>query len=147
MSLCVCDSVYVTCSVLPLCMCVCVCVHVWCVRVCFQNRWNKVLAGMSEQLLIFSSWYMLIVTSKIQDITHYLYHGDLEISHAYQHWFQQVQLNTCHNHEKTWKDIQFDIGCRWPSNKVRAGRPKRYHQSQQLERLHSDSGLENQHEG
>ena len=56
---------------------------------------------MSEQLLIFSSWYMLIVTSKIQDITHHLYHGDLEISHAYQHWFQQVQRNTCHNHEKT----------------------------------------------
>ena len=55
---------------------------------------------MSKQLLIFSSWYMLIVTSKIQDITHYLYHGDLEISHAYQHWFQQVQRNTCHNHEK-----------------------------------------------
>ena len=64
---------------------------------------------------------MLTVTSKTQDITSYLFHGDLEISHAYQRWLQRVDLNACHNHEKISSLIWVAGDLQVPSNKVRAG--------------------------
>ena len=92
---------------------------------------------------------MLTVTSKIQDVTHYLFHGDLEISHAYQHWLEQVELNECHNHEQTEKissliwvagELQTRSGQVWMG---RTPARLKCYQSQLSQRLHSDSGLEN----